>query len=221
MPQITLPDSSKREFKDPLTIEQLALNINSKLAIATVAGKINNFLVDASETISEDCEVQIITAEDPEGLEIIRHSCAHLLAHALKQLYPEVKLSIGPVIEDGFYYDFLLERSLGDKDLGLIEKRMVKLAKKEYPIIREVVNRKKALEVFNKRSEPYKVKLIKEIPKDEVIALYHHEEYIDMCRGPHVTNTKHLKVFKLTKVSGAYWKGDSKNEMLQRIYGSA
>tara|TARA_B100001013_G_scaffold313811_1_gene220058 strand:- start:2171 stop:4078 length:1908 start_codon:yes stop_codon:yes gene_type:complete len=221
MPQITLPDNSKRDFNDPLTIEELASEIGSSLANSTIAGKINGVLVDASEKILKDSSVQILTADDTEGLEIIRHSCAHLLAHALKQLYPKAKLAIGPVIKDGFYYDISLEEKIKDSDLKAIEQCMTKLAKKKYPVIREVVERKKAIEVFESRSEPYKVKIAEEIPEGEIIALYHHEEYIDMCRGPHVTNTKHLKAFKLTKVSGAYWKGDSKNEMLQRIYGTA
>jgi len=221
MPKITLLDNSKKEFKDPLTVQELAANIGAKLANATVAGKINGVLVDSSETISEDSAVQILTADDEEGLDIIRHSCAHLLAHALKQLFPKIKLAIGPVIEEGFYYDVFLDKRLSDKDLDTIEKRMFDLSKKKYPVIREEVKRKKAIEVFKSRSEPYKIKIIEDIPKDEVIALYHHEEYIDMCRGPHVTNTKHLKAFKLTKLAGAYWRGNSNNEMLQRIYGTA
>ena len=221
MPQITLPDNSKRDFKNPLTVDELASKLGSKLSREAVAGKINGTLVDASKLISEDCTVQILTINDQEGLEVIRHTCAHLLAHALKQLFPKVKLAIGPIIEDGFYYDMLLDKALSDKDLEKIEERMIKLAKKNYSIIREVVDKKKALEVFKSRSEPYKVSLVKEIPKEEVIALYHHEEYIDMCRGPHLINTKHLKAFKLTKIAGAYWKGNSNNEMLQRIYGTA
>ena len=221
MPEITLPDNSKRNFKAPLTIEELAFDIGPGLAKATIAGKINGKLVDASEEIIEDASVEIITAKDPEGLEIIRHSCAHLLAHALKQLYPGVKLAIGPVIENGFYYDILLSESLRDEDLINIEKRMTKLAKKNYSVVRKVVEREEALSVFLDRDEPYKQNLVKEIPEDEIIALYEHEEYVDMCRGPHVTNTKHLNAFKLTKLAGAYWKGDSNNEMLQRIYGTA
>ena len=221
MPEITLPDNSKRNFKVPLTIEELAFDIGPGLAKATIAGKINGKLVDASEEIIEDASVEIITAKDPEGLEIIRHSCAHLLAHALKQLYPGVKLAIGPVIENGFYYDILLNESLRDEDLINIEKRMTKLAKKNYSVVRKVVEREEALSIFLDRDEPYKQNLVKEIPKDEIIALYEHEEYVDMCRGPHVTNTKHLNAFKLTKLAGAYWKGDSNNEMLQRIYGTA
>jgi len=221
MPEITLPDNSKRNFKAPLTIEELAFDIGPRLAKATIAGKINGKLVDASEKIIEDASVEIITAKDSEGLEIIRHSCAHLLAHALKQLYPDVKLAIGPVIENGFYYDILLNESLKDEDLINIEKRMTKLAKKNYSVVRKVVQREEALSVFLDRDEPYKQNLVKEIPEDEIIALYEHEEYVDMCRGPHVTNTKHLNAFKLTKLAGAYWKGDSNNEMLQRIYGTA
>ena len=221
MPQITLPDKSLRDFSSSLTIEELAADIGPGLAKATVAGKINGKLVDASEAITEDSEVEIITAKDSEGLEIIRHSCAHLLAHALKQLYPEIKLAIGPVIDNGFYYDVLLETPLSDDDLEAIEKRMIELAKKNYNVVRKVVNREEALSVFKERKEPYKQSIVNEIPEGEIIALYEHEEYIDMCRGPHVTNTKHLSAFKLTKVAGAYWKGDSKNEMLQRIYGTA
>ena len=221
MPQITLPDKSLRDFSSSLTIEELAADIGPGLAKATVAGKINGKLVDASEAITEDSEVEIITAKDSEGLEIIRHSCAHLLAHALKQLYPEIKLAIGPVIDNGFYYDVLLETPLSDDDLEAIEKRMIELAKKNYSVVRKVVKREEALSVFKERKEPYKQSIVNEIPEGEIIALYEHEEYIDMCRGPHVTNTKHLSAFKLTKVAGAYWKGDSKNEMLQRIYGTA
>ena len=221
MPQITLPDKTKKRIKDPITVEDLAKEIGPGLGKAVVAGKLDDILVDASEEIREDCKVQILTAEDAEGLEIIRHSCAHLLAHALKQLFPKVKLAIGPVIDEGFYYDILLDKSLSDKDLESIEKRMVKLAKKEYQVVREVVNREKAKEVFKSRGETYKLKIIDEIPTGETIALYHHEEYVDMCKGPHVTNTKHLSAFKLTRISGAYWKGDSNNEMLQRIYGTA
>ncbi len=221
MPQITLPDKTKKRIKDPITVEDLAKEIGPGLGKAVVAGKLDDILVDASEEITEDCKVQILTAEDAEGLEIIRHSCAHLLAHALKQLFPKVKLAIGPVIDEGFYYDILLDKSLSDKDLESIEKRMVKLAKKKYQVIREVVNRERAKEVFKSRGETYKLKIIDEIPPGETIALYHHEEYVDMCKGPHVTNTKHLSAFKLTRISGAYWKGDSNNEMLQRIYGTA
>ena len=221
MPEITLPDKSKRKFIKPISVEELALDIGPGLAKATVAGRINGVLVDASEVITKDAEVEIITSKDDEGIEVVRHSCAHLLAHALKQLYPEVKLAIGPVIDNGFYYDIQLDEALNDEDLQTIEDRMLKLAKTDYKVVREVVSRKKAVKTFKDRGEPYKVTLAEEIPDKEIIALYHHEEYTDMCRGPHVTNTKHLRAFKLTKVSGAYWRGDSKNEMLQRIYGTA
>jgi len=221
MLEITLPDQSKRKFDKPISIEDLATDIGPGLAKATVAGKINGVLVDASEIITEDAKVEIITSKDDEGIEIVRHSCAHLLAHALKQLYPEVKLAIGPVIDNGFYYDIQLDKALNDDDLLAIEDRMHKLAKTDYKVVREVVSRKKAVKTFKDRGQPYKVTLAEEIPENEIIALYHHEEYTDMCRGPHVTNTKHLRAFKLTKVSGAYWRGDSKNEMLQRIYGTA
>ena len=221
MLEITLPDQSKRKFDKPISIEDLATDIGPGLAKATVAGRINGVLVDASEIIAKDAKVEIITSKDDEGIEIVRHSCAHLLAHALKQLYPEVKLAIGPVIDNGFYYDIQLDKALNDDDLLAIEDRMHKLAKTDYKVVREVVSRKKAVKTFKDRGEPYKVTLAEEIPEKEIIALYHHEEYTDMCRGPHVTNTKHLRAFKLTKVSGAYWRGDSKNEMLQRIYGTA
>jgi len=221
MVQITLPDNSIKKFNNSISIEELAADIGPGLAKGAVAGKVNGNLVDASEIIYEDSSIEIMTSKDPEGLEIIRHSCAHLLAHALKQLYPNVKLAIGPTIENGFYYDVLLENSLTEDDLVNIEKRMVDLAKKNYQVVREVVDKEKALSIFKERNEIYKLKLIEEIPDGEIIAIYHHEEYIDMCRGPHVTNTRHLDAFKLTKVSGAYWKGDSKNEMLQRIYGTA
>ena len=221
MLEITLPDQSIRKFDKPISVEDLAMDIGPGLAKATVAGRINGVLVDASEIIAKDAKVEIITSKDDEGIEIVRHSCAHLLAHALKQLYPDVKLAIGPVIDNGFYYDIQLDKALNDDDLLAIEDRMHKLAKTDYKVVREVVSRKKAVKTFKDRGEPYKVTLAEEIPEKEIIALYHHEEYTDMCRGPHVTNTKHLRAFKLTKVSGAYWRGDSKNEMLQRIYGTA
>ena len=221
MPSITLPDKSIRSFAKPLTVEELAADIGAGLAKAAVAGRIDGELVDASELIVKDGQVEILTAKDAEGLEVVRHSCAHLLAHALKQLYPKIKLAIGPVIEHGFYYDVLLEETLGEDDLVAIEKRMVELAKKNYTVKRKVVQRSQAVAVFEERDEPYKQILVNSIPDGEVIALYEHEEYVDMCRGPHVTNTRHLNAFKLTKIAGAYWRGDSNNEMLQRIYGTA
>ena len=221
MPKITLPDSSKKSFDRPITVEKLASELGPSLAKSTVAAKIDGQLVDSSYEILADCKVELLTARDEEGLKIIRHSCAHLLAHALKKLYPEIKLAIGPVVDNGFYYDFLLEKRLNDDDLKEIEDQMVKLAKKKYKVVRQVIDREEAVKVFNTRSESYKLEIITDIPDGEIIALYHHEEYIDMCRGPHVTNTRHLKAFRLTKLAGAYWRGDSNNEMLQRIYGTA
>jgi threonyl-tRNA synthetase len=221
MPSVTLPDNSIRLYDDPVTVEELAADIGSGLAKATVAGRVNGKLVDASELIVDDARVEILTVKDEEGLEVVRHSCAHLLAHALKQLYPDVKLAIGPVIEHGFYYDILLEDTLGEDDLVKVERRMTELAKQNYTVKRKVVERSEAAAVFKERQEPYKQMLVSGIPDGEVIALYEHQEYIDMCRGPHVTNTRHLNAFKLTKVAGAYWRGDSNNEMLQRIYGTA
>ena len=221
MVQITLPDNSKKTYKNPLTVEDLAADVGPGLAKAAVVGKIDGVLVDCSQRIEKDSSVEILTAKDPEGLEAIRHSCAHLLAHALKQLYPEVQLAIGPTIENGFYYDIHLKKSLTEEDLASIEARMKLLIKKEYQVIREVVDRKKAISTFKSRKEPYKLEIISDIPEKEIIALYHHEEYIDMCRGPHITNTRHLSAFKLTKIAGAYWRGDSNNKMLQRIYGTA
>ena len=186
-----------------------------------VAAKIDNELVDLSYSIDKNCTIKLIRNTDQEGLEIIRHTCAHVFGHAIKQLYPDIKMVIGPVIENGFYYDIYSKKTISEKELDKIESLMKKLASKKYKVEREVVDKSKAIEVFKKRKEDYKLKLIDEIPDNEIIAIYHHEEYIDMCRGPHLTNTKHLKAFKLTKVSGSYWKGDSKNQALQRIYGTA
>ena len=221
MPKITLPDGTVKEFDNPLNFDEIALSIGKGLAKATVAGSLNGKLVDASEMIDKDSNVVIITNSDEEGIEIIRHSCAHLFGHAIKLLYPNAKMAIGPTIENGFYYDIDLEESLSEKDLEKIEKRMKELAQTEYPVIREVVTRKQAIKTFTERDEPYKIEIINEIPDDEIIALYHHNEYIDMCRGPHVTSVRHLKAFKLTKIAGAYWRGKSDNKMLQRIYGTA
>jgi threonyl-tRNA synthetase len=186
-----------------------------------VAAKMNDKLVDLSCIITEDASIDLVKPNDPEGLEIIRHTCAHLFGHALKQIYPDTKMVIGPTIENGFYYDIYGSDTISEKELKSIETVMKKLSKKNYKIQREVVSREKALDVFSNRNEDYKIKLIEEIPHDEIIALYYHEEYIDMCRGPHLVSTKHLNYFKLMKVSGSYWKGDSKNTQLQRIYGTA
>ena len=221
MPKIKLPDGSEKEFDKPINFDELASSIGSGLAKATVAGLLNGKLVDASELIEQDSDAVLITNSDDDGLEIIRHSCAHLFGHALKQLYPEAKMAIGPTIENGFYYDIDLEQSLSENDLEKIELRMKELAQTKYSVVREVVTRKKALDTFKDRNEPYKIEIINEIPDDEIIALYHHNEYIDMCRGPHVTSVRHLKAFKLTKIAGAYWRGSSDNKMLQRVYGTA
>ena len=186
-----------------------------------VAAKINDRLSDLSEQITDGSTIELLSTADADGLDILRHSCAHIFGHAIKQLYPDVKMVIGPVIENGFYYDILSDEPLTDKDLPIIENRMRKLAKKNYVIKREVISKDDAISIFEERKEPYKVELLKEIPEGEIIAIYHHEEYIDMCRGPHLTNTKHVKAFKLMKISGSYWKGDSSNQALTRIYGTA
>ncbi|WP_129138401.1 threonine--tRNA ligase [Modicisalibacter coralii] len=221
MPIVTLPDGSQRTFDAPLSIMQLAESIGPGLAKACVAGKIDGVPVDAADVIDHDAEVAIITARDPEGLEIIRHSCAHLIGHAVKQLYPDAKMAIGPVIEDGFYYDIDFGRSVTPEDLEAIEQRMKALIDKGYDVVREYVDRDQAMLTFLHRDEPYKQEIVREIPEGETIRLYHHEEYTDMCRGPHVPNTSHLKAFKLTKLAGAYWRGDAEKPMLTRIYGTA
>ncbi|MCE8018967.1 threonine--tRNA ligase [Halomonas sp. MCCC 1A11036] len=221
MPIVTLPDGSQRTFDEPISVMQLAESIGPGLAKACVAGKVDGELVDAADLITRDAEVAIITARDPEGLEIIRHSCAHLIGHAVKQLYPEAKMAIGPVIDDGFYYDIDFGRSVTPDDLTAIEARMKKLIDAEYDVEREYVDRDKAMLTFLHREEPYKQEIVREIPEGETIRLYHHLEYTDMCRGPHVPNTRHLKAFKLTKLAGAYWRGDATKPMLTRIYGTA
>ena len=221
MPTITLPDNTQREYKAPLSIMQVAQDIGPGLGKATIAGYINDELYDACELVENDARLRIITNNDPEGIEIIRHSFAHLMGHAIKQLFPDVKMAIGPVIQDGFYYDVDTETPLTPDDVESIEARMKELIGKDYDVIRKVVSRDKAMQTFIKRDEPYKQEIINEIPEDEIIKLYYHEEYTDMCRGPHVPNTRHLRYFKLTKLAGAYWRGNSKNKMLQRIYGTA
>ena len=221
MPIITLPDGSEKNYESSVTIEKIATDIGPGLAKAALAGRVNGNLLDTCIPITNDAEIQIITSKDNEGLEIIRHSFAHLLGHAVKQLYPEAKMAIGPVIEDGFYYDISYKDTFTPVDLEKIEKRIKELINKDYDVDVEVVSPEKATQVFSERGETFKLDIIKNIPKDEIIKLYKHEEYIDMCRGPHVPNTRHLRAFKLMKVSGAYWRGDSNNEMLQRIYGTA
>ena len=221
MPIITLPDGSEKNYESSVTIEKIATDIGPGLAKAALAGRVNGNLLDTCIPITNDAKIQIITSKDNEGLEIIRHSFAHLLGHAVKQLYPEAKMAIGPVIEDGFYYDISYKDTFTPVDLEKIEKRIKELINKDYDVDVEVVSPEKATQVFSERGEIFKLDIIKNIPKDEIIKLYKHEEYIDMCRGPHVPNTRHLRAFKLMKVSGAYWRGDSNNEMLQRIYGTA
>ncbi|MCY3803712.1 MAG: threonine--tRNA ligase [Gammaproteobacteria bacterium] len=221
MPTITLPDGTQKEFTDPVTIQQVAESIGPGLAKATIAGRIDGQLADACVSITEDARVEIVTNKDPDGVDIIRHSFAHLMGHAIKQLYPTAKMAIGPVIENGFYYDVDYERSFTPEDLEAIEKRMSELIVQDYDVIREVVSRTQAVDTFRQRDEDYKVEIASEIPDDEIIALYHHQEYTDMCRGPHVPNTRHLRAFKLTRLAGSYWRGDASNKMLQRIYGTA
>ncbi|WP_458527073.1 threonine--tRNA ligase [Onishia taeanensis] len=221
MPIVTLPDGSQRTFDAPLSVMQLAESIGPGLAKACVAGKIDGVQVDAADIIDHDATVAILTARDEEGLEVIRHSCAHLIGHAVKQLYPEAKMAIGPVIDDGFYYDIDFGRSATPEDLEAIEARMKVLIEQGYEVEREYVDRDKAMLTFLHREEPFKQELVRGIPEGETIRLYHHQEYIDMCRGPHVPNTSHLKAFKLTKLAGAYWRGSAENPMLTRIYGTA
>ena len=221
MPQITLPDGNIKSFDHPVTVAEVAQSIGPGLAKATLAGRVNGELVDACVTIQDDAELAIITSKDQAGIDIIRHSFAHLIGHAVKQLFPSAKMAIGPVIENGFYYDIEYERSLSPEDLAAIEQRIEQLIQKDYDVIRQVVSRDEAVAAFQARGEDYKVEIASEIPDGEVIALYHHEEYTDMCRGPHVPNTRHLRAFKLTKLAGAYWRGDANNTMLQRIYGTA
>ncbi|WP_133499610.1 threonine--tRNA ligase [Cognatilysobacter terrigena] len=218
---ITLPDGSRREFDHPVSVADVAASIGPGLAKSTVAGEVDGKLVDACDVIDHDAKLRIITPKDPEGVEIIRHSCAHLVGHAVKQLYPNAKMVIGPVIEDGFYYDIWNERPFTPDDLVAIEKRMAELIDKDYDVIKRVTPREEVIAVFKERGEDYKLRLVEDMPDEKAMGLYHHEEYVDMCRGPHVPNTRFLKAFKLTRISGAYWRGDSKNEQLQRIYGTA
>lgn len=221
MVAITLPDGSIREFDGQTTVMQIAQNIGAGLAKATVAGRVNGQLVDAHDPITTDATVEIITPKNPEGVEIIRHSCAHLLGHAVKQLYPEVKMVIGPVIEDGFYYDIYSERPFTPEDMAAIEARMKVLIDQDYDVIKKMTPRDEVVKVFSERGETYKLRLVEDMPDETHMGLYYHQEYVDMCRGPHVPNTRFLKAFALTKMSGAYWRGDAKNEQLQRIYGTA
>lgn len=221
MPVITLPDGSRREFPQPVSIAEIAADIGPGLAKAALAGRLGERLVDTSYVVDSDAEVSIVTAKDDDGVEIIRHSTAHLLAQAVKELFPEAQVTIGPVIEDGFYYDFAYKRGFTEEDLAAIEKRMKELAKKGEQVERTVMKREEAVDFFRDMGEEYKAEIIEAIPKGEEISLYRQGEFIDLCRGPHVPDISHLKAFKLMKVAGAYWRGDSRNEMLQRIYGTA
>lgn len=222
MPIITLPDGSTRQFDKPVTVLEVAADIGPGLAKSTLGGRVDGVRVDASDVITEDANLTIFTPRDEDGVEIIRHSCAHLLGHALKQLWPDAKMAIGPTIENGFYYDIELEHALTDDDVLALEKRMLELAKTNYEVVKKKVSWEEAVSVFEARGEGYKLEILKnDIAKDDQPGLYHHEEYVDMCRGPHVPNMRFCQYFKLLRVSGAYWRGDSDNKMLQRIYGTA
>lgn len=222
MPVITLPDGSKRSFDSPVSVYQVAESIGPGLAKATLGGRVNGSRVDAHDLITEDAELVIFTPKDEDGLEIIRHSCAHLLGHAIKQLFPDVKMAIGPTIDNGFYYDVDLEHKFTDEDIARLEERMLSLAKTEYNVVKKKASWQEAYDVFTARGETYKLEILdRDVPKDATPGLYHHEEYVDMCRGPHVPNMRFCLNFKLMRVSGAYWRGDSNNKQLQRIYGTA
>ncbi len=221
MPSIKLPDGAVKRFPGPVTVAEVAQSIGAGLARAALAGKVNGSLVDTSFRIEADAELSIVTDRDTLGLEILRHSSAHLLAHAVKELFPEAQVTIGPVIENGFYYDFSYKRPFTPEDLAAIEKRMAEIAKRDLPVARKVMARDAAVKFFRDQGEIYKAEIISSIPADQEISLYEQGNFIDLCRGPHVPSTGKLKVFKLMRVAGAYWRGDSKNEMLQRIYGTA
>ena len=221
MPLITFPDGSKKNFPAPVTVAEVAASIGSGLAKAALAGRVNGRLVDISHRIDDDSDVVVVTDKDEDGLSIIRHSTAHLLAHAVKELFPKAQVTIGPVIENGFYYDFSFDRPFTPEDLAAIEKRMNEIAKRNLPVSRELMPRDEAVAFFRNMGEHYKAEIIGSIPEGEEISLYRQDDFIDLCRGPHVPSTGKLKVFKLMKVAGAYWRGDSRNEMLQRIYGTA
>ena len=220
MPVIRLPDGSERVFEEPVSVAQVAASIGSGLARAALAGRVDGKLVDTSHVIAADAALAIITDRDAEGLEVIRHSTAHLLAYAVKELFPEAQVTIGPVIDNGFYYDFAYKRPFTPEDLAAIEKRMSELARKDVPVTREEWDRTDAVKFFEGIGEKYKAELIAAIPEGETVSLYREGDFIDLCRGPHVPSTGKLKVFKLMKVAGAYWRGDSRNEMLQRVYGT-
>jgi threonyl-tRNA synthetase len=221
MIQITLPDGSKRDFPGPVTVAEVAASIGAGLAKAALGGKVNGKVVDTSYLISVDSPLAIITAKDPEGLEVIRHSTAHLLAYAVKELFPDAQVTIGPVIENGFFYDFSYKRPFTPEDLTAIEKKMTELAARDEPVTRRVLPRDEAVAYFKEQGEHYKAEIIASIPANEDVSLYREGKFEDLCRGPHVPSTGKLKFFKLMKLAGAYWRGDHRNEMLQRIYGTA
>lgn len=221
MPIITLPDGSQRHFDKPVTVFEVASNIGPGLAKAALAGKVNGQLVDTSYTLNEDVQLAVITDKDPEGLEVIRHSTAHLLAQAVKNLYPDAQVTIGPVIEDGFYYDFARKIPFTPDDLSKIEAKMQELAEQDLKVTRQILSRQDAIQFFRKLGEEYKAQIVEAIPEGETLSLYQQGDFVDLCRGPHVPSTGKLKAFKLMKIAGAYWRGDSQNEMLQRIYGTA
>jgi threonyl-tRNA synthetase len=221
MPVIQLPDGSKREFPQPVTVAEVAASIGAGLAKAALAGCVDGKLVDTSQRIEHDASLAIVTDKDVDGIEIIRHSTAHLLAYAVKELFPDAQVTIGPTVENGFYYDFAYKRPFTPEDLTQIEQRMAQLAKRDFPVTREVWQRDKAIEFFKSIGEHYKAELIGAIPVDQEVSLYREGDFVDLCRGPHVPSTGKLKVFKLMKLAGAYWRGDQNNEQLQRIYGTA
>jgi threonyl-tRNA synthetase len=221
MPVVTLPDGSRRAFEQPLSIHDIANDIGPGLAKAALAGRVNGELLDTSHIVSDDVDLGIITSRDDDGLEVIRHSCAHLMAQAVKQLHPGAQVTIGPIIENGFYYDFAFARAFTPEDLQEIEKRMLELSRADIEVSRSVVTRDEAIAMFKEMGEAYKAEIIESIPADEKLSLYHQGDFVDLCRGPHVPSTGHIKAFKLMKVAGAYWRGDSNNKMLQRIYGTA
>ena len=221
MPDIRLPDGAVRHYDAPVTVAQIAASIGPGLAKAALAGKVDGKIVDTSFVVDRDAAVAIVTDRDPEGLEVLRHSAAHLLAYAVKELFPDAQVTIGPVVEDGFYYDFSYKRPFTPEDLAAIEARMAELARKDEPVVRTVMPRDEAVKLFEGMGEHYKAEIIASIPGNEDISLYREGGFVDLCRGPHVPSTGKLKAFKLTKLAGAYWRGDSRNEMLQRIYGTA
>ena len=221
MPDVRLPDGAIKHFDAPVSVLAVAQSIGPGLAKAALAAKVNGQLVDTSYVIARDADLAIVTDRDPEGLEVLRHSTAHLLAYAVKQLFPDAQVTIGPVIEDGFYYDFSFKRPFTPEDLAAIEAKMAELARRDEPVVRKLMARDDAVRYFESIGEHYKAEIIASIPDDQPISLYSEGDFTDLCRGPHVPSTGRLKVFKLTKLAGAYWRGDSRNEMLQRIYGTA